>query len=156
MNTFQIILCFFKSRMLTDIQKDLEIAALRSQISLFQQQQINCKFPKPHCNNAFRRLWVLLSKIFPAWKESLILVKPDTVIGWHKTAFKSYWRRKSVGRPKISHSTIALIKRIHKENPFLSPEKIHDLLIELGITDVPAPNTITKYIRDPRKSPTEK
>jgi hypothetical protein len=93
-------------------------------------------------------LWILLSKFFPAWKSTLVLVKPDTVIGWHKTAFKFYWRRKSkIGRPKISQQTIALIKWIHKENPLLSPEKIHELLIAMSITDAPAPNSIAKYMR---------
>jgi len=86
-----------------------------------------------------------------------MLVKPETVIGWHKRAYKFYWRRKSQGgRPKISHETIALIKRIHKENPTLSPEKIHERLVALNIADVPAPNTIAKYIRYKRKPPTDK
>ena len=93
--------------------------------------------------NRFRKLWVLISKCYFGWKDALILVKPETVIGWHKRAFKLYWRRKSKGgRPKISHTTIALIKRIHKDNPLLSPEKIHERLIMLNIADAPAPNTI--------------
>ena len=56
----------------------------------------------------------------------------------------------------ISRTTIALIKRIHQENPLWSPERIHDQLVNLGITDAPAPNTIAKYLRSPRKSPNEK
>jgi putative transposase len=43
-------------------------------------------------------------------------------------------------------ATIALIKHIHKENPLWSPERIHDQLINLGITDAPAPNTVAKYL----------
>jgi transposase InsO family protein len=87
-----------------------------------------------------------------------MIVKPETVISWHRQASRFYWSRKSKlrGRPAISRTTIALIKRIHQENPLWSPERIHDQLINLGITDVPAPNTIAKYLRSPRKSPNEK
>jgi len=138
------------------LEKDLEIIALRSQLAVVQQKIINRKMKKPHLTTAFRQLWVLLSKWFPAWKSSLILVKPETVIAWHRRSFKSYWRRKAKsGRPKISNATIALIKRIHKENPTLSPEKIHERLISLHIADAPAPNTILKYIKVKRIPPTE-
>lgn len=65
-------------------------------------------------------------------------------------------KSKKPGRPRISRQTIALIKRIHKENPLLSPEKIYERLIYLNISDAPVPNTIAKYIPKIRKSPTEK
>ncbi len=153
----QIISWFFRTKLMSDTAKDLEILALRSQLSLVQQYISNGKIPKPRFKPAYRCLWVLLSKFFPGWKSSLILVNPETVIGWHKTAFKFFWKLKSKpGRPKISLKTIALIKRIHKENPLLSPEKIHELLLNLGVTDAPTPNTIAKYIPKIRKSPTDK
>jgi len=149
---------FCKTRFMTNVAKDLEILALRSQLSIFQQEIINHKIKKPRFTPAFRQLWVLISKIYPNWKSALILAKPETVIGWHKKAFKLYWKTKSnkSGRPKISIQTIALIKRIHKENPLLSPEKIHEQLINLGVIDAPAPNTIAKYIKNSRKPPTDK
>ena len=136
----------------------LENSALRSQLSVFQRQIIDQKIPKPHVTPAFRQIWVLLSKVFPQWKSALVLVKPETVIGWHKKAFKLYWmvKSKKPGRPKISHQTIELIKRIHKENPLLSPEKIYERLIDLALTNAPSPNTISKYIPKIRKSPSEK
>ena len=121
---------------MSDMDKDMEILALRSQLSLIQQQILNHKMPKPRFTPAYRQLWVLLSKVFSDWKSALFLVKPKTVIGWHKNAFKLYWKRKSrkTGRPKISPEIIALIKQIHKENPLLSPEKIHERLINLSRT----------------------
>jgi len=156
MNIFQIFRWFFQSRIMLDFQKDFEILALRSQLSILQQQIINRKISKPRVNNPFRMLWVFLSKVLHDWQSMLVIVKPETVIGWHKRAFKFYWRCKSRGgRPKISPSTIALIKRIHKENATLSPEKIHERLVALNIADAPAPNTIAKYIRDKRKPPTD-
>jgi len=118
---------------------------------------INSKIKKPQVTDRFRKLWVFLSKVLPDWQSALMLFKPKTVIGWHRRAFKSYWRRKSQrGRPKISSATIALVKRIHRENLALSPEKIHERLVALNILDTPAPNTISKYIRDKRKPPTDK
>jgi len=87
-----------------------------------------------------------------------MVVKPETVIRWHRTAFRFYWTRKSKprGRPKISRATITLIKRLHQENPLWSPERIHDQLVNLSVTDAPAPNTIAKYFPAIRKPPTEK
>jgi len=86
-----------------------------------------------------------------------MLVKPETVLAWHRRGFKFYWRQKCKGgRPEISHETIALIRKIHQENPALSPEKIHERLVALNIMDAPAPNTIAKYIHLKRKPPTEK
>jgi putative transposase len=101
--------------------------------------------------------WVILSKLWSGWKSSLMLVKPETVISWHRKTFKFYWLwRSKRGRPKISLATIALIKRLHRENPLWSPERIHNQLIVLGVTDAPAPNTIAKYFPATRKPPSEK
>ncbi len=153
----QILTWFLKTRLLSNTAKDLEILALRSQLALVQKDILAGKMPKPRFKPALRCFWVLLAKIFPAWQEALVLVKPETVIRWHKTAFKFFWRIKfrKAGRPQISAQTIALIKRLHQENPLLSPEKIHEQLVNLGVTDAPAPNTIAKYLPTVRKTPTE-
>ena len=133
----------------TSLKKDIEILALRSQLSLFKQQIDNKKIHKVKTTPAFRLLWIFISKYFDNWKSILIVVKPETVVKWHRKAFKLYWKRKSKhGRPCVSRQTIALIKRIHKENPFLSPEKIYEQLCNLNVSDAPSPNTIAKYIKD--------
>jgi transposase InsO family protein len=154
----KLICIFLKSWFVPSTQLRLENLALRSQLAIYQQQQTNKKISKPRVNIVFRQLWVLLSRVLPKWKDTLVIVKPETVIGWHKTAFKFYWKKKSkkAGRPKISPETIALIKRIHDENPLLSPEKIHEKLVALNVIDAPAPNTIAKYIPESRKTPTDK
>ncbi|MDD4402884.1 MAG: integrase core domain-containing protein [Desulfitobacteriaceae bacterium] len=135
---------------MSNTAKDLEILAL-------VQKDIQAgKISKPRFKPAWRCLWILLAKFFPAWQEALVLVKPETVIRRHKTAFKFFWRTKSrKGRPQISKKTIALIKRLHQENPLLSPEKIYEQLVNLGVADAPAPNTIAKYLPNVRKPPTE-
>jgi transposase InsO family protein len=140
----------------------MESLALRSQIALYQRVNINKKQPKPRPDVLFRLLWVFLFRHLENWKSLLSVVKPDTVIGWHRAGFKVFWCWKSrkprmkQGRPPISDETIKIIKQIHKENPILSPEKIHEQLVNLSITDAPAPNTIAKYIPNTRKPPSDK
>ena len=155
---FQFFACFIKTLVTSTLAKDMEILALRSQLSIIQQEILNQKIQKPRFTPASRQLWVLLSQILPDWQSTLFIVKPETVAAWHNKAFKVFWKLKSrkPGRPKISPGTIALIKWISKENPLLSPEKIHDRLVALGIADAPAPNTISKYLPSTRKTPSEK
>jgi transposase InsO family protein len=128
----------------------LENLALRSQLALFEQQVHAGKRTKPQPTPTFRLLWNWLFQFWPDWRAALMVVTPATVIRWHRQGFRWYWARlsKPRGRPVISPATIALIKRIHRENPLWSPERIHDQLVSLGLTDVPAPNTITKYLPD--------
>lgn len=152
---FQFIGLFFK----TSTAKNLEILALRQQLSVCQQQIENKKRPKPRVTNLFRQFWVLLSKIIKNWKSWLILVKPETVIKWHKTAFKFYWKSKSkkIGRPKLPEEIIDMIIMIHEDNPNFSSEKIHEVLISMNVIDPPAPNTISKYLpNNNQKTPSEK
>ena len=69
------------------------------------------------------------------WIERLSIVKPDTVIKWHRTAFKFYWRWKSKpkgGRPKVSREVIALIKQMANENSEWGAPRIHGELMKLG------------------------
>ncbi len=126
-----IMFCLIETLFKSSAAKNLEIVALRSQLSILQQQIENNKIPKSRPTPAFRQLWVVLAKIFSNWKYCLILVKPDTVIKWHRRAFKLHWSYKSRkrGRPPISSEIITIIKKLHKENPLLSPEKIHEKLM---------------------------
>lgn len=153
-----IIAQFIRAHFMTADQKALEIVALRSQLSLYQQQVENKKIAKPRCTPSFRQLWVMLSKLHSSWKADIILVKPETVIRWHKTAFKFYWRKKSIktGRTRISKETIDLIMNICAQNPNMSAEKIHELLVSMDVTDVPCANSIRKYLPATKKPPTTK
>ncbi|WP_202595667.1 hypothetical protein [Pontibacillus yanchengensis] len=131
---------------------------MNSQLALYVHHYEKNNLPTPRPNTSFRQLWVLISKSYQNWKSHLIIVKPETVIKWHRTAFKWFWKRKSqkVGRPRLSEEWISTIKRVHKENPLLSPEKLHEQLALLGLKDIPAPNTIAKYLPDTRESPSRK
>ncbi len=152
------LLMSLRNYILSKHATSMENIALRSQLASYVHRFEKENIPTPRPTPAFRQLWVLLSKHLENWKDSLVMVKPDTVIRWHRTAFKFYWKKKSkkLGRPTISNGTIQLIKRVHKENPLLSPEKIHEKLRILGIDQPPAPNTIAKYLPSTRKPPSEK
>jgi transposase InsO family protein len=157
MTIYQFVFDLIRLIFMRDMKIRLENISLRSQLAEKKQKIITGKIPKPQVDDAFRKLWVFMSMNYTDWKHALVLVKPDTVKGWFDRLYKSYWRRKSKGgRPGISMKTINLIRRIHKENPTLSPEKIHERLLALNITDAPAPNTISKYIKDKRKPPSER
>ncbi|WP_240456673.1 integrase core domain-containing protein [Virgibacillus halodenitrificans] len=108
------------------------------------------KLPKRQQNIVFKQLWVIFSKVLPNWKDVLFVVQPETVIRWHRTAFKIYWRRKSrkMGRPRIPKETIELIRKLHDDNLHASPEKLHEQLKLKGVVNPPAPNTIAKYIKE--------
>ena len=149
---------FFRLYLKTSHTLKLENIALRSQLAVYMQHYEKQKLPKPKPTPAFRQLWVFLSKHLEDWRTVLVLVKPATVIKWHRTAFKLHWKIKSrkTGRPKISNEYIDLIRQIHQENPTLSPEKIHEKLCLLSIERPPAPNTIAKYIPTSRKPPSFK
>ena len=120
----------------------LESLALRQQLAV-QQRSIK----RPKIRNTDRIFWVWLSRIWNDWRSSLIIVKPPTVIGWHRKGFKIYWKRKSrrVGRPSINWELIRLIRRMQKENPTWSPQRIQGELVKLGL-DV-SDNTVAKYMR---------
>jgi hypothetical protein len=102
----------------------LNLFRLRTQLllenALFRQQLIICQrsVKRPKLLPQDRILLVWLSRVFAKWKESLVVVRPETVIGWHRKGIKFYWRWKSrrAGRPAIDWSLIKLIRKLKKEN----------------------------------------
>ena len=100
----------------------------------------------------FRLLWVVLSKCLDSWEYCAQLMQPATVKKWHVRAFRQFWRWKSRqrGRPPISKEMRALIRRMSKENPLWSPERIRDTLLLLGFERL-CEDTVRKYMVTPRK-----
>jgi putative transposase len=110
----------------------LENLALRQQLAIFKRRH-----PRPNLRPTDRLFWVWLSKIWTGWREALIIVKPETVIAWHRQAFRFYWRwlsrRKSIGRPRVSAEVRTLIKQMTQANPLWGAPRIHGELLKLGI-----------------------
>ena len=135
---FELLRLIFRSK--HDVV--LENLALRQQL-VVQQRSIK----RPKIKNTDRIFWVWLSRIWNDWRASLIIVKPPTVISWHKKGFKLYWKRKSrrAGRPNIDWELIKLIRKLQKENSTWTAQRIQGELVKLGL-DV-SDNTVAKYMR---------
>src|SRR4030095_4405898 len=87
-----------------------ENLALRQQLAV-----LNRKIHRPQLHRRDRSFWMFLSQLWKIWQEVLIIVKPETVIKWHRQGFRLYWRCKSkapVGRPKIDKEIRELIGKI--------------------------------------------
>lgn len=145
----------FKTSGMEKEMLQLKVVALQSQLLEDMEKRKKYNLPKRQYNLAFKQLWTILSKILPDWKGLLYKVQPETVIRWHRTVFRLHWKRKSkkIGRPTISKETIEFIKKLHTENAYTSPEKIHYILKLQGVIDAPAPNTIAKYIKEDSERP---
>ena len=100
---------------------------------------------------AFRIIWVVLSKLLEGWEGLAHLMRPETVVSWHRSAFRSWWRwRSKPGRKPVVVEMQRLIRRLSRENPLWGAERIRDTLLLLGY-DPPEEDTIRKYMAKPRK-----
>src|SRR5919109_4899758 len=101
---------FFRSR----YNLALEILALRQQLGVLKRKQ-----PHPRLRIEDRIFWTLLRRLWPAWSQVLVIVKPETVVTWHRAGFRLFWRFRSrrIGRPKISQEIRELIRRMKTDNP---------------------------------------
>src|SRR5271156_1544646 len=89
-----------------------ENLALRHQLLILQRCNRNHRL---RLNIADRILWVWLSRLWSGWKSALAIVKPETVITWHRKGFRLYWKwksRHSFGRPSVSREVIELIRKM--------------------------------------------
>ena len=111
----------------------LENLVLRQQLAVCERRG-----HRPRLESSDRRFWSLTSRRWSAWRSYLCLVQPATVVGWHRTAWRRYWRWKSrgrlPGRTRIDAETRALITRLAEENPLWGVRRIADELKTLGIT----------------------
>jgi putative transposase len=121
----------------------LEILALRQQLGILKR-----KVPRPRLQPRDRAFWILLRRLWPAWREALVIVKPETVVAWHRAGFRLFWRLrsrpKSPGRPKIDAEVRTLIQRMANENPSWGAPRIHGELLKLGF-DV-SERTVSRYL----------
>jgi len=104
----------------------------------------------------FSTLGVALSHLRD-WRSALVIVKPDTVIAWHRNAFRLFWTWKShhgrPGRPAVPHHLRELIQRMSRENPLWGAPRIHGELLKLGI-DV-GETSVSKYMGRRRRPPSQ-
>jgi len=95
----------------------LENLALRQQLGVLKRRK-----RVPRLRRKDRVFWVMLSRIWPQWREVLHLIKVDTVVASQRKGFRIHWarisQRKNVGRPQISSEARALIKKMAAANPY--------------------------------------
>lgn len=117
-----------------------EILFLRKQLDFYQEHQV----PPKRLTNAARLILVFWSRLCD-WKDALMIVKPDTLIRWHRQGFKLFWRWKSrAGRPRLPRNIRKLIVRMVKENPTWGQARVADeLSLKLGIRV--SPRTVRAY-----------
>ena len=99
---------------------------------------------------------VWITRIWPNLLDLSQLVKPETILRWHRSGFKVFWRWKSrhrVGRPKIDRGLRDLIQRMSKENPHWGAARIHGELLMLGFEV--AQSTVSKYMVRSSKPPSQ-
>jgi transposase InsO family protein len=118
----------------------LENLALRHQLMVLNRNARKPRFSKPD-----RLLWVVLRAVWSRWEKALVIIQPQTVIGWHRAGFRLYWRWKSRGggRPPIDPELIRLIRRMWRANPTWGSPRIRDELAKLGLQV--SDSTIRKY-----------
>ncbi len=133
-------------------RREAEILVLRHQINVLRRKSPN----RPALSNVDRLLFVLLSQLVPSTLDALTVIRPATVIRWHRAGFRAYWRWKSRprgGRPRMSHEIRQLIRDMSLANPLWGAPRIHGELLKLGI-DV-GQTTVAKYMAKGRRPPSQ-
>ncbi len=126
-----------------------ENAFLRQQLIVLQRQT-----KRPALTPSDRGLLVVLASQLRTWREALLIVKPDTLLNWHRQGFRLFWRHQSKAKhrpPRVAPEVIALIQRMVRENRLWGTKRIRDELGKLGYRL--SKRTVAKYIRQVRPMP---
>jgi hypothetical protein len=138
----------FKSR----AALELENLALRHQIGVLQRS-----VKRPKLAPGDRLLWAWLCAVWSGWRSALVIVKPDTVIAWHRKGFRLFWtwkvRHGRPGRPAVPKDVRELIRRLSRDSPLWGAPRIHGELLKLGI-DI-GETSVGKYLVRHRKPPSQ-
>ena len=130
----------------------LEVLALRHQLQVLQRSQ-----PRQlRLTRADRWLWAWLSRAWGDWRTAVVIVKPETVVAWHRQGFRLFWTGKSRrrhGRPPVAADARALIRTTSEHNPLWGAPRIHGELARLGIDVSQA--TVAKYMARRRRPPSQ-
>ena len=150
------LLCFalavltspFKSK----LRLEAENAALRHQLIVLRRKLRG----RVRLANSDRWFFVQLYRWFPSILQVLAIIRPETLIRWHRSGFRCYWRWKSRslgGRPQIEMRLRALIRQMSIENPLWGAPRIHGELLKLGFEV--AQSSVAKYMVKRRGPPSQ-
>ena len=147
---FRLLFSFFRLLVSPANVKELalENLALRQQLAVLKR-----RWPRPRLRNADRLFWVWLSRIWPKWRRALLLVRPETVVGWHRQGFRFFWtwisRRNQSGRPGANREVRDLVRKMADANPLWGAPRIHGELLKLGIEV--SERTVSRLLPRPRE-----
>ena len=133
---------FFRSR--RDVS--LEVLALRQQVAVLKRKRRRLLLSRLD-----RLFWIMLRSMWPGWLDVVTIVKPATVIAWHRKGFRLYWRwrsRQRGGRPRITEELRGLIRNMRIENADWGAPKIHGELLKLGFHI--SERTVARYLQSLR------
>ena len=145
------MLLSLRSLLRSHAELQIEIVALRHQLNVLQRT-----VRRPKLRSADRWLWIVLARLWRNWRSAVVIVKPETVINWHRQGFRLFWAWKSrarSGRPTISAEIKQLIRTMNEANPTWGAPRIHGELLKLGIKISEA--TVSRYIRRKIKPPSQ-
>src|SRR5258705_12819050 len=138
------LLCFLLRLLVSPFKStsrlEAEIAALRHQLIVLQRTVRG----RAELTNADRLFFILLYRWFPSILRAITIIRPETLVRWHRVGFRRYWRWKSWnpgGRPPIGAELRALIRRMSIENVLWGAPRIQGELLKLGFAVEPSPNT---------------
>ena len=134
-----LLVGLFRSR----AAREAEMAFLRQQLVVLQRSAP----ARLRLRTADRLIFVWLYRLFPSLLEAAVIFKPETLVRWHRSGFRLYWRWKSrrrVGRPAVPADIRDLIRTMSRDNPLWGAPRIHGELLKLGI-DI-AQSTVAKYM----------
>jgi transposase InsO family protein len=141
------LLCFFLTLLASPFKSKSQLeagnVALRRQLIILQRKVHG----RVHLTNGDRLFFVQLYRWFPSVLNTIRIIRPETLVRWHRAGFRRYWRWKSRplgGRPKIATDLRALIRRMSAENPLWGAPRIHGELLKLGFEV--AQSSVAKYM----------
>ena len=150
------LLCFILAVLASPFKSktrlEAENAALRHQLIVLRRKVKG----RAHLTNNDRWFFILMYRWFPSILEVLVIIRPETLMHWHRAGFRRYWRWKSRspgGRPQIETDLRALIRRMSVENPLWGAPRIHGELLKLGFEV--AQSSVAKYMAKRRGPPSQ-
>jgi transposase InsO family protein len=129
-----------------------ENLALRHQVAVLRRSAPR----RLRLRSSDRFLFALLYRLWPGVLASVVVVKPETVVRWHRSGFKAFWRWKSrgrPGRPRVPEEIRDLIREVSLANPLWGAPRIHGELLKVGIEV--AQSTVAKYMVKGRRPPSQ-
>jgi hypothetical protein len=152
MGLFCFVLAVLASPFKSKVGPEAENAVLRHQLNVLRRRLHG----RVRLTNHDRWFLIQLYRWVPSILQVLTIVRPETLLRWHRAGFLSYWRWKSRplgGRPRVDTELRALIRRMNVENPLWGAPRIHGELLKLGFEV--AQSSVARYMVKRRGPPSQ-